>query len=105
MRVGVAPVREGEVRPPVTLPRNVVECRSSNQQISAFGAAAESRRVHSLCAQIRSICTHARPAIWRLPRRGATGRGSAAAVGMAIPPTGVPGVDEVGVGEPDSVAR
>jgi len=31
-------------------------------------------------------------------------RGSAAAADRAIPPTGVPGVDKVGVGEPDSVA-
>ena len=59
----------------------------------------------SLCVQIRSICTHARPAIWRLPRGGATGRGGAAAADMAILPAGVPGVDEVRVGKPDSVAR
>ena len=58
----------------------------------SFGAAAESWRVHSLCVQIRSICTHARPAIWRLPRRGGTGRGSATAADMAMPPAGVPGV-------------
>ena len=58
--------------------------------------------LYSLCVQIRSVCTRARPAVCRLPRCGAPGRGSPA-VGMPVLPAGVPGVDEVRVGEPDSV--
>jgi len=53
--------------------------RRRAQSRLSIGAAAESWRVHSLCVQIRSICTHARPAIWRHPRRGATGRRRATA--------------------------